>query len=124
MPKYISKWCGEILHIFEPVYQQNYYYFNCKTEKDYNRLLKMRFKLDRKVRGRDGGFEVYENTGTDVGFIWTRNGNNLAHECFHAISYCLRRSGIELSDATEESYAYLLQFLVKEIKEQLRSKND
>lgn len=117
--EYISKKWGEILHIFDPIYRQNYYYFNCKTEKNYQKLLKMKFKIDRELKDKDGGCEVYKQTGIDVCFIWSKGKDIsvIAHEVFHAVHYVLERKGIKLSDETDESYAYLIQFLMKEILE-------
>lgn len=114
---YISKWCGKILHIFDPIYRQNYYYFNCKTEKEYQKLLKIKFRINTEIRERDGGCEVYEQSGTDVCFIWSKGRDIpvIAHEIMHAVSYVLRRKGIGLSKETDEAYGYLAQFLMKEI---------
>lgn len=43
------------------------------------------------------------------------SGSIVAHECFHATSYILRRSGLVLSDKSEEAFAYYLGWLVKMI---------
>jgi hypothetical protein len=39
----------------------------------------------------------------------------LAHECFHAVSYILRNISINLNDTSEEAYAYLLEYLIEKI---------
>lgn len=39
----------------------------------------------------------------------------VAHEVFHAVYNLLERIGIRLSSDSEEAYAYLTQFLIKEI---------
>jgi hypothetical protein len=39
----------------------------------------------------------------------------IAHECFHAVYSILESKKIALCHETEEVYAYLIQFLVKEI---------
>jgi len=116
--EYISKWHGKILHIYDHIYKQNYYYFNCKTFKDYQRLLKIKFKIDKPNKDdTDGNFNVYRQSGVDVYFLWTkgRRPEIVAHEVFHAVSYGLRMKGLPLTDDTEEAYAYLMQFLIKEI---------
>lgn len=40
----------------------------------------------------------------------------IAHECLHATSYILSNRGIYFSEETEEVYAYLLGYIVNEIK--------
>jgi hypothetical protein len=115
--EYVAKQCGEILHIFDPVYRQNYYYFNCRSQKDYTSLLKLKFKIELTPKDTDGAFNVFAQRGTDVCFLWTKGKTPqlVAHEVFHAVSYILRRKGLPLSDDTEEAYAYLIQFLTTEI---------
>jgi hypothetical protein len=39
----------------------------------------------------------------------------IAHECFHAVYSILESKKIALCHETEEVYAYLIQFLLKEI---------
>ena len=118
--KYVSKYWGTILHIYDFIYMENYYYFNVSNEQEYNQILKIRFKIDRpsnKADETDGGFNVYEHNGTEVCFIWSKGKDVsiIAHECMHAVGYVLRRKGIPFNADTDEAYAYLLQFLVKEI---------
>ena len=52
------------------------------------------------------------------GAIWFADKAGLgtvAHECFHATFQVLRFSGIKLSETSEETYAYYLQFLINKI---------
>ena len=116
--EYISKQCGEILHIYDPIYKQNYYYFCCKSHKDYQRIARLKFKIEFKDKtNTDGAFNVFEHGGIEVCFIWTkgRKVELIAHEISHAVSYVLRQKGLPLSDDTEEAYAYLTQFLMNQI---------
>jgi len=115
---YISKQCGKVLHIYDPVYQQNYYYFNCRTHKEYVKLLKSKFNIDREPNEDIGGnCSIHEHRGIFIVFIWTirRGPDIIAHEVLHAVSWILRNRDIPLKDDTEEAYAYLTQFLMKEI---------
>jgi hypothetical protein len=50
--------------------------------------------------------------------FFDKNPDNglIAHECFHAVYSILSNKGIQLSQETEEVYAYLLQFLINKIK--------
>lgn len=54
----------------------------------------------------------------NIGFTeWVINSadyaGTLAHECFHATQYILEHRGVGLSDCTSETYAYLLDSLVR-----------
>ena len=44
----------------------------------------------------------------------------LAHEAFHAISAILRKSGIPLSEDSDECYAYALGHVMKQVNKKLR----
>ena len=46
--KYISKKYGKILHIFDFVYRQNYYYINACGKDDYSKIVKKQLKIDYK----------------------------------------------------------------------------
>lgn len=46
----------------------------------------------------------------------------LVHECFHAISAVLNAAGIKHTEETEETYAYYVGFLVREIMNKLHVK--
>ena len=43
----------------------------------------------------------------------------LNHEIFHAVTYILERVGITLSESSEETYAYLTQYLTEKIYNEL-----
>jgi len=69
------------------------------------------------------GMVIYENGGFNLTFlldqrrIRDRNFAQrlVAHECFHAACKIMRLIGCPLSEASEEPYAYLLDFLVGEV---------
>lgn len=117
--KYISKWTGSILHIYDFIYRQNYYYIDVKTHKEYWDICKRQLNCDvgSKETKTDGGFNVFKQgkDKTEVCFIWAKEKRDIVHECFHAIDYTLRHRGIPLNDDTTEAFAYALGFLVDEI---------
>lgn len=108
-----------IKHIFDPIYRQNYWYICTPTHAEFRKIvLKAGIKIEEK-HNTDGGMYVYEQTKGQVIVLWTKNktADLLAHEIMHAVSYCLRRKGLPLTDDSEEAYCYLFQYLMKEIKE-------
>lgn len=117
--KYISKRYGKILHIFDFVFRQNYYYINAIGKDDYSKIVKKQLKIDYKFNKdeKNGGFSIYEQYGHEVCFIWTKGKryDNVCHECFHAIRYMLEQRGLTINKDTDEIFAYTLQWLVDEI---------
>lgn len=55
--------------------------------------------------------------------IWFRDldptAGTIAHEALHATKHILEKSGIYLTDETEEAYCYLLGWVVRKITEKL-----
>lgn len=43
----------------------------------------------------------------------------LSHEIFHCTCFILNRCGIQLSDSSDEAFAYLIQYLTKQIYNEL-----
>lgn len=72
--------------------------------------------IDEK-KSTDGGFFVFECMENKICVLWAKNGEQdlIVHEIMHAVSFVLREKGISLSDETDEIFAYLMQFLFKEI---------
>lgn len=44
----------------------------------------------------------------------------VAHEVFHAVYYIMNESGVKLSEDSEEAFAYLTEYLMKQIVEHLK----
>jgi hypothetical protein len=121
--KYVSKWVGNILHIYDFTYRQNYYYISAKTHKEYQDICwkELKCKIEDKKDSVGGEFNVFTpHSNTDVCYIWAKEKRDIVHECFHAISYTLRSRGIKLTDDSDEAFAYALGFLVDEIFQNLR----
>jgi hypothetical protein len=69
---------------------------------------------DNIAKGRtifhDSGFTVIRlKDFSDYGLI--------AHECFHAVCFIFNKIGMPLTKESDEAYAYLLQYLVNQIKQ-------
>lgn len=121
--KYISKWVGDILHIFDFTYRQNYYFILAKTHKEYRDicLKELKCKIQPKDKETGGGFNVFvHNNSTEVCYLWANCKRDIVHECFHAISYTLRSRGIKLTDDSDEAFAYAIGFLTSEIFDNLK----
>jgi len=106
-------------HYYMDLFGINLYWFRGSREK-YNRLVKGEFDQKAPDKGPSvkGTFEVYKKDGIWISVIWLSNHSFelLAHECFHAVHWCLQDRGLNLTDASEEAYAYFLQALIKEMK--------
>jgi len=123
---YTSKWVNNILHIYDFIYRQNYYFIPAKTHKEYQTICQKQLNcvIEDKKTETGGGFNVYTQGKhkTEVCFIWANNKRDIVHECFHAISYTLRHRGIPLNDDTEEAFAYAIGFLTEQIFNNLKSR--
>lgn len=81
-----------------------------------------RFKLDipnLKEEGSDQAAGSCNRAGNLV-VVWLNkacDGDIIAHESFHAVLEIMRFSGLELTEASEEAYAYLIGWLVQAIGE-------
>jgi hypothetical protein len=122
--EYVSKWVGKILHIYDFTYRQNYYFIPAKTHKEYREICKKQLRNDIAPRDKEtgGGFNVfnYRKDKTEVCYIWASSKRDIVHECFHAISYTLRNRGINLTDDSDEAFAYSIGFLADEIMKSWR----
>ncbi len=96
--KYVSKWVGKILHIYDWTYRQNYYFIPAKNHEEYRKITKQQLNCEIKPKDQEtgGGFNVFEHgkDKTEVCYIWAEKKRNIVHECFHAISYVLRHRNI------------------------------
>lgn len=43
------------------------------------------------------------------------SAGSIAHECFHAVSAIMRNKGVVFCEESEESFAYLLDYIVTEV---------
>lgn len=108
----------KILHIYDPIFRQNYYYITCKTHKEYCQILKKEAGMnDEPKEGIDGHCSVFESNDNHIIVLWTteKRPDLVAHEVMHGAGYVLMRKGIKFSDETEEIYCYLIQFIMRNI---------
>lgn len=72
--------------------------------------------IDILSNGKRGGDAFYLKCDDRVHFLWLPSNNMLvlAHELIHHVSYSLGIRGVELSDDTEEVFAYYYGFVFKE----------
>ena len=110
----------KIQHIYDPVFKQNYYFIDCKNHDEFLKICSEEIKVDLENEKTLVDGECYELiiNGIPVQVFWAnkRRIEIVVHECFHAIYTCLSTRGIVLSNSSEEIFAYLLQFLIEEIK--------
>ena len=76
---------------------------------------------DQKIEAEDGdaearGLFVPFISGGD-GLIWINNIKSIVHESFHATSYIMSYVGVNHHDCSEEAYAYLLDYIVDQVKD-------
>jgi hypothetical protein len=86
----------------------------------------MKEYLDIEIEKDDddcgGQFQGFHNKEKgDLGVIWCVNKKyTLVHEIFHATSWAMRSRDITMdSEGSEESYAYYMAYLYREIKDRL-----
>lgn len=119
---YICKWHGKFLHIFCSVYALNYFFISTPTFDEFRKIMKKRFKLEIPEDDQtEGHFEIITkvNKGVDIGVIWVKDRKDygtIAHECLHAVQWSTSQRGLNLSEETEEAFAYLFSFLVSTIQ--------
>lgn len=114
---------GELLHIYDPVFKNNIYYILSPDQKVMCQIIKKRFGITKDVHeGTDGRFLSEKWQDYPIGIIWTRNRlpQTIAHEACHATFWALEDKGVKPGFETEEVYAYMIQFIMKEIMEYLK----
>ena len=117
---YISRYYGDILHIYIPTFTRNIYYLNTDSTDIYKKILTKQLGIkDFGTFNHNavGNFSVYEQNNTPVGIIrcLKRNIPELAHECLHATFWIMEDVGMELNRGSEEAYCYTQMMLMSEI---------
>ena len=106
----------EFKHIWIEWLEVNVYWIQCSREQWVKKLHDYFGVSWNHDDSECGNFSTYRKNGTNVGVIWfTNKEQSLAHECFHAVCWILAQRDIEFNQATEEVYAYMLQYLIKNI---------
>lgn len=105
-------------HIYVDLYMFNIYWVRCSW-KEYIRLVKNEFDENVTCNEKGGRFATFKKEGHYICVIWIplkASYDILAHEVFHCVHYIMGERGIYLTDASEEAYAYLLQYIMKQIE--------
>lgn len=86
------------------------------------------FELDQNSSCRGRTLMLFPSLRTILRInFWPDNNIKiglLVHELFHVTDYILREVGIKLSDDSDESYAYLLQYLTEQVLKCTEQVND
>ena len=96
----------------------NIYWVRCSWN-EYAKLIKNEFDEDVTYKEPGGRFEVYTKKDNDICVIWIpmkASYDVVAHEVFHCSYWILQQIGMRLTNASEESYAYLIQYILKQMK--------
>lgn len=122
LPKF-PKWCpyirkqeGGVIHIYDPIFKANFYFFLNQSfsrySKEYMDIFKHFPPHDPDVAGH---FSVEElSTGEEIGCIYaTDKGGTLMHECLHAVMWILNKRGVPTTQECDEVISYYQEFLVK-----------
>jgi hypothetical protein len=113
--KYIQlpKWKNKILHIFDPIFRQNYWVFNKDwKEKDLKEYLD-EYNCDVNLKDSSGKFWGIDDLGKshtacNMGVIWFTELHTLVHECIHATHWLMGNAGLKYDD---EFMAYYTEWL-------------
>jgi hypothetical protein len=108
----------------DPIYCQEFLVIVTSTHAKFRKFVKeylnYDIEKDDKCTGQFNGISNSKES-RDVGIIWASNRKeSLIHEIFHAVSYVMRNRDITLdSSSSEETWAYYISYLYREIQERL-----
>lgn len=105
-------------HIFVDVYGRHVYWVICPVE-NFQKLIYNHFgKKVKKSKLEIGYFNVYNYQNDKVCVMWflTDAIDIITHEVFHCTSWIMKYSNIKLSNSSEEAYAYLIQYIIQQMK--------
>lgn len=109
---YVSKKFKDCVHIFDPIFRQNYYVFYNEKKELYYKFLKenkAEYEEDQFINGQ---FKHIVVDNTEIGVLWAVDTSALTHEALHAVNWCLWGRGIDHNDETEEIFAYMQNFII------------
>jgi len=97
---------------FKPLFKELKKYIN---NTDLSELKQMRFKAGKTVMFSTGQTLLWlKNKPKSISDLAT-----LQHEIFHCANFILNRVGIQLDDNSDEAYAYLIEYLTKQIYKEI-----
>lgn len=119
---YLSKWRKSVLHIFDPVFRQNYWVFSSKWKlKEVVEYIRNSEPEVADVDKAAGHFWGLQENGKELkcsmGCIWFTNTPTLVHECVHAMNWMLDNHGLKPEDELQAYYTeWLYRVITKELK--------
>jgi hypothetical protein len=84
-------------------------------------------KFKRKTKVKDNDFDGYTVDCVDGIYMYIPEEYDefiIAHECIHAGWYILENVGVDLDVDNHEALAYLVMYLMKEIKKEVYEKRN
>ena len=115
-----------VIWVYNETYMQEYLVIFAPNYKKFCEITKSEIRFSpRQEEGDEDGHVTGEfiglvNEHSSLGIIWASDKTvNLVHELFHACAWTLRNRDIELTQDTEETYAYYYAYLYRTIKEEL-----
>lgn len=117
----------KVVDIYEKLYRQHYCWVKVNSAKEFDDYLRSIISnLDAVLESHvddecDGETVSLIVDGKEVIFFWFKKEDHTAiiHELLHAVFACMRSRGLTLTEASEESYCYLLSFLYSEVLKEL-----
>jgi len=117
-------------HIWVEMFGANIYYICCPRDY-YIKAIKKEFDdvAPEKNDSVLGTCEIYTKTekknriikcAVEINVIWqniraSKDISSMAHEVFHAVHNICQYKGLWLTDSSEETYAYMIQWILMEI---------
>lgn len=119
-----SKEFKEVVHIWDPVFMENVYFFKATNHAEFRKQLKAEFKGEEvdhhfspvAIAGKSQGgcYQIKDRFS-----LWSeRTISVLSHEVYHLVSFMLEDRRIE----NHETGAYLMGFFMKEITKYFKFK--
>ena len=103
----------------DPVFGQEYCVILVRTHREFVQIAKKETGFDVEPGERIAGelHGLHSDKNPDLALIWSSDKDtNLVHELLHATAWILRNRCIYLNEESEETYAYYLTYLLRNIK--------
>ncbi len=103
-------------HIYLDIYKVNVWFIYCSADY-YQRKMKTEIDFCADVTEFHVGQVVTADLDAGRTFIvWVRDWDSLTHELFHCVFAILDYKGMCLTKESQEAYAYLMEYLDREIR--------
>jgi hypothetical protein len=112
------------LVITDPIYCQDFVFVLNRSHNKFRDIMKKYLNIDIKEAEYNCSGEFYSFQNKDqcpLAVIWVSGKHTIVHEIFHATAWLMRNRDITLdSEGAEESWAYHISFLYREIMDGLK----